>query len=185
MAWMDSNSDEIWNGGTFRLTFSYPIEQLVPDVSVPKSVTIPLVNTRLTLTSWQIDKANSKVIAVITSEATDKLGAIVLSNQAEDTAMTHGDFKNPYLPLVRTDGGYSKLSATANVYQTKAPAQTAVVPVLAIAAVIAALVGGALIYLTLDKVEKLTESPSVNLFIIAISLAILFGIFIYYKKGLA
>lgn len=185
--WVTVPDDQIFNDtGKFRFTLSYPFGD-PPDIAPGKTLSIPFTDTTLRLDEYLIDRAAKKLYLTVSSFKVPKYEANSVNQQQIDqlTNIASGSV-NPYAPVYRTPGGYVK--APVNEYTTGYPAlpdQPQAVPAIPIIAICVALIGvGAAIYFTLDKTEKLLESPTVNIGVLAIAAAVFF--FIYWKlKGAA
>jgi hypothetical protein len=188
--WTPAASDQfLTDPGTYRFTLSYPFDFLVPDISPGKSYNIPFTDTNLTLTDYTNDPVNKKLYITIVAAQTAKSNQVVNNLSIDQFLNSNTGGANPYAPLLRTPGGYVKVPITdlvpnaavmeeAAINSSAVPqTQFAFIPVLA---VIGALIGlGAIVYFTLDKTEKLIESPTVNLVLVA-GVAVVF--FVLYKQ---
>jgi hypothetical protein len=168
MAWTQSSVEEMQAAGTYRLTLSYPAEFLVPDIGTPKEVS--LFSRTFTLSEYYIDPVLKKLV-------------VVIRVAEEETPLDQGGLRdlpigvNPYQPGVWTSGGTVKAPLTA--YREEKPQILPAIAPALILGVIAALLGIALIWLTLDKVEKLSDSPTFNVIVLTVA-AVAF--FIMYRQ---
>lgn len=140
--------------GTYRLTFSYPFSWVVPNIQTPYVKDIGL-GYQLVLSQWVKDDSSNTLTAVITL------------NKAPSSS--------PYEPLVKNpQGGYMKMSAGQQ--------EEATVPIQAIITGVVAIFGIGLLFLTLQKVEALVESPTGTIFIWALAAVAFFLIFKALKR---
>ena len=141
--WLSIPLDQVLDvEGTYRFTSGTDV--------LPEAVTTPkdysLGGYLFTLKEYTIDRALKQVIAVISIRKSRGASGEWLANQGQ-------------LEQVEIVGDVPKV-----------PERATVLPVVPILAVVAILLGLGLGYMTLTKVEKLVESPAVNIAIIAGSL---------------
>ena len=139
--------------GTYRFTAG--TEVFPEQVETPKDYA--LAGYLFTLTSYTIDKAAKQVIAVISIRKSRGASGEWIANQGQ-------------LEQVQIVGDAPQI-----------PNRPTVLPIVPILAVVAILLGLGLGYMTLTKVEKLVESPAVNVAIVAgsvVALALVYKFFI-------
>lgn len=161
--------------GTKRITITLPEGITPPDVAIGQNVVVPLVNVRYTLKDKQWYAQSRKLIIVIAIEDNSKAGLGEQSNVSNQS----------WEPNVRTSGGYVKQSVSytpppmrgtsPDLMLTTVDGVVVAIPV--VLGAIAALIGLGLVYLTIDKIEDVVESPSVSIFIIAIAALIFFMLY--------
>jgi hypothetical protein len=187
---MDYSS--LLNIGKRKLIFSVPSWITPPSITAGSNNDVPLTDVNIAIESAVFDWNTRKYAVVI--NVTEKKKMVPIESSIASTA-----------PLVRTVGGYVKQSSAnvplqfsvitnkelaegvAEEYEkafnkvtggrTISTPSGVVVAVPIVLGVIAGLLGIGLIYLTLDKVEEITSSPSVSLFVIAVAGAIIFTLF--------
>lgn len=161
--WQTIDKSAATEPGTYRFRFAYPAEFLVPDIGTPKTWSI--MGYQITLSDWTKNTAQHTVTAIVKVEQAQKYAGLELTAAINNGSMAEGS-ANPYRPLVRTMSGYAKASSLT--VPQGAPVQQTFAPLLIPLAEIALAVAGlAFIYLSLTSVEKLVESPTVNLVLIA------------------
>jgi hypothetical protein len=140
-------NDEVTTGG-YILTF-VPKVPLSAILSIQTPKTISILGYTVSLDEWTKDEAAKTVKARIYVGAT---------------------------PTGTTGGGFMGVLNTSNLSGIAQPVQTPVQPVIAPAVIIAiavgvmALAGLTLTMLSLSKVEKIVESPGVNVALIAVGI---------------
>lgn len=153
--WLPVSLPDTVENGTWRLTFSYPA---LAGALVPNSMTEKVIELgdykRMTLKEYVNDQATSTVMLTVVLEDSTVFDA------------------NPSVRLAQ--GGFTKVQA--GTYKAGVPLG---VIITAIAGVF--LVG--LLFLTLQKVEKLIDSPAGSVFVIAVGAFILFIIFAAVRHG--
>lgn len=164
--------NETMRAGFYRFTFNPPNWLGVPQLSVGAKFSVPLTDYVVELVRFDVSEKTGLVIAdveVYTLRFVNPDSFDAIENVAPAT------LKNPYEPIVRYPGGYGKESMS--IPPKPEPGPTAI-PQIAVGAIIA-IVGLGVLYLTLDKIETLVESPTVN---IALAAVIVIGGFIAYKQ---
>lgn len=125
--------------GTYRATVSY-LFGTPNSVSVPQSLTLPTSSKRATLTSYKVDQAAKKIYAEFRIET---IGAPKVTDARAGVQAMTGEDSAQVLPLA--------------------------VPISAIVLAVAVVIGLGVVYLSLDKLEQLTESPTGSIFVVAVA----------------
>lgn len=178
--WQTIDKSQATEPGTYRFRFSYPeiAGALVPNVGTPKTWNI--MGYQITLDQWSNNTASRVVTAIVRVETVDKFAGMELTAQVNNAVMQQGS-TNPYNPIVRTLGGYVK--AAPGITPGAMPVQKAFAPALIPLAEIALAVAGLVfIYLSLTSVEKLVESPAVNVALIAGAAVVVYILYTKVKR---
>ena len=159
--------------GLFQFTISYPSPDSFPDVRGKSTM---LFGYFFEVTDQRSDSSTGKTL--LTIRKTKSRGA----SGSWDTPTVAGQTVLQGAP----GAVVSKLDPLAG--KTASGATTAAVipaggPLLAIAAVVAALAGLGIIYLIVDKVERIVESPGANVMMIVAAVAGLVLLYSLWKKG--
>ena len=175
--WTSFDITQAMPSGTYRFTVDYPgmIQGFVPDVTPPVSTQV--LGYLFTLTSYNVDEVNKQVQCVI--DVTD----LSASPQAVPAAQY---LPNPYAPTVRYGGGWVKPGDGMTSVPSGAAPPTATpqfIPVVGILAGVGVLIGVVAIYMSLNKVEKLTSNPTVEIAVIAAAAVALFLVVKNLKAG--
>lgn len=160
--WIGIDTNAVTTEGTYRFTFDYPYGA---DLLLPNQIAVPKVSDilgyRLTLSEYYMNKISRTVTAVVKIE----------SSRDNPSVSSVGQ----WTPSIRVQAGTIRAAGSggANI-----PLQPTVVvaPIAIIAGVIALLGLGVVAWLSLRSVEKLVESPAVNLFIIALALGMIYAV---------
>lgn len=195
--------------GLFRFTISYPAPDKFPDLR-GKSTTIfgyyfavesqtktpDGENTLLTLRKrkiigasgdWSVRESAGQWI--LPTKGPAPVNAMRLPADVYDGTVPPVDGAGPVGGNGGSGGGYQYPPDTDPTGGTSAGGSgtTAVIPVggplLIIGAVVAALAGLGVIYLIVDRVERIVESPAATVPLLAVGVAILAGVYAAFRKG--
>lgn len=197
--WVGTDTDEtVLTEGTYRFWFSYPTKAVVPDIAPGK--TVDFNGKRFTLINWETVEADKKLGITVKVEtiatglnagseyinSTNAIGTFrfgAVSAVAEQMIATKLQSGVPLAVIQRNEPKLfsSTLNSTAKpTYATNANT-TSGIPIVAVLAVVAGLIGLTLVFLTFDRVEKLVDSPAGSLFVVAIGLGIIFFLYKAFK----
>jgi hypothetical protein len=153
-------TDAIHNG-TYKLTFSFPEPWLVPSVTVPYVKEIGF-GKRIVVSQYDEDDINKILTVTVSLEDVPSSGA-----------------PNLGLPgMVTPQSGVVKVPSSV-----QSATLDAGIPLSYIVAGIVTILGIGIFFLTLQKVEKLIDSPVGGIFVVAVAVLILYVVYRSFKKG--
>jgi len=152
-------TDAIHNG-TYKLTFFFSEPWLVPSVTVPYVKEIGF-GKRIVISEYNEDDARKLLSVTVSLEDVPLSGA-----------------PNLGLPgMITPQSGVVKVPSS-----TQTSVEDAGIPITYIVAGIVTILGIGVFFMTLQKVEKLIDNPISGLFIVAVSVAILFVVYKLVRK---
>lgn len=189
---------EILTPGFYRFTFTVPSWIGIPTISIGKTYGIPLTTYEVKLTRYEFNEKTRVLIVEVEVYTIAFLNpnSYKAVDQVRDTTI------NDTAPVVRYSGGYAKASVPVQtaqsvlgttprvkVYTTEgggtfvdrrgAGIETPTAVPQVIVGAILLTIGLGVLYLCLDKVEQLVESPTVNLAVIGL---VAVGAFVLYRQ---